>query len=280
MNILLTGATGFIGRYTLNQLIHSGSYIRVVSRKKIPNNYRNIKNIEWINCEFSGLNDSYLNNIDSIINLAAAGVSPKKATLEEMIEININFPIRLLMMASKKNVKKFISVGTCYEYGHKEKNNLCKPSDLLDPIGIYAATKASSFFALKQLSLELGIDFCYGRIFNAYGKSFGNNTFWQLLYKSAKSGTDFSMTTGEQIRDFIHVENVAKILVKISSSYNKKIITPYIFNIGTGEAQKLKDFASKEWSFLKAKGKLNIGAISQRKNEPQYIVADVSNLIY
>ena len=279
MNILLTGATGFIGEYTLNKLLNCDCNVRVLSRKKIPENYKESKRIEWISCEYSVLKNSYLKNIDLILNLAAAGVSPKKAPFREMIDININFPLRLMLKASENNVRRFVTVGTCYEYGCKEINSLCKPNDTLDPLGMYAATKVSGFYSLKQLSKELNIEFCYGRIFNAYGKFVGNNTFWQLLYNAAISGSDFSMTYGNQIRDFITVESVAEILVNICLLPEKELNSPYIFNIGSGIAQKVKDFALNEWTRLQAEGKLIFGGISLRENEPKFLVADLSNLI-
>ena len=137
----------------------------------------------------------------------------------------------------------------------------------------------SSFYSLKQLAHEYDIHFCYGRIFNAYGIFDQSQTFWQLLYKSANNGSDFSMTFGEQIRDFIPVETVAKRIANVCLINHNEIKSPYLFNIGSGVGLKVKDFARNEWIRLKAEGKLIIGGVKSRKNEPQYLVADISNLI-
>ena len=51
----------------------------------------------------------------------------------------------------------------------------------------------------------------YGRIFSAYGDGQYENNLWPSLKRAANSGEDFKMTNAEEIRDFIHVDEVTNI---------------------------------------------------------------------
>ena len=77
------------------------------------------------------------------------------------------------------------------------------------------------------------IELAYLRIFNAFG--LGNmKNLWPSLYKASKNGKDFEMTEGNQIRDFIHVELVAKLFIFVASLPSIKFTNPFIKNIATG----------------------------------------------
>ena len=81
------------------------------------------------------------------------------------------------------------------------------------------------------------------------------------------------MTYGEQIRDFIEVEEIAKLILKESSNLEKEKII--IKNLGSGNPKKLKEFVTECWEKLNAKGELEFGAIPYRENEVMRYVPDI-----
>ena len=81
------------------------------------------------------------------------------------------------------------------------------------------------------------------------------------LIRAANSGKDFKMTNAEEIRDFIHVDEVSKYLVNAIFRKDIKRGEPLVTNVGSGYPIKLKDFAQNEWCKLKAEGKLIFGAL-------------------
>ena len=83
------------------------------------------------------------------------------------------------------------------------------------------------------------------------------------------------MTHGEQIRDFIRVEDVAQKIINESLTFTTNRVT--IKNIGSGKPTKIRDFALKIWDDLKAKGKIEIGAIPYRENEVMRYVPDIKS---
>ena len=74
----------------------------------------------------------------------------------------------------------------------------------------------------------------YGRIFSAYGEGQYENNLWPSLVRATNSGKDFQMTKAEEIRDFIHVDEVTSYLVDAIFREDIKIGDPLVINIGSG----------------------------------------------
>ena len=169
MNILVTGASGFIGSHLIKKL--EGTKVNTFALKRINNKLTNKKNISWIN---KGLEDLILKdfiNINAVIHLACVGVSPKNASKTKLEEINVKQSLRLIDLACKAGVKRFVAAGTCLEYG-KEANNWEKiPANAnLKPLCPYSKSKAKSFKLIYDFACKNKIELFYGRIFSAYGK--------------------------------------------------------------------------------------------------------------
>ena len=277
MNIFITGATGFIGSNLINKLESHNFKILALAR----NNNQSIKNknITWIYKGLKELKVVDFINIEVVIHLAAAGVSPKKASITDLEEINVKESLRLIKLSNEAGVKRIIVTGTCLEYG-EEANNWKKipPDASLKPLCDYSKSKAKSFKLLFDFACKNKIELFYCRIFSAYGDGQYKKNFWPSLKKAAISGNDFPMTKGEQIRDFIQVEVVIKHLLIAISRSDLVSGNPLVVNIGSGFGQSLKDFALKEWVNLKAKGKILPGKLEGRNYEIKQMVANIESL--
>ena len=138
MKILIIGGTGFIGSYVIKEAIKRGHEVVVIKRNENSKFAINLdKKINFIVSEFSEISSSTLKDysIDAIINLAAAGVSPKKVSWEELIEINIKFPLKIAKIASEVGIKRLVVAGTSHEYGDTtNKFNRIPPEAPLEPL--------------------------------------------------------------------------------------------------------------------------------------------------
>ena len=278
MKIFITGGTGFIGAHLIDLAIKEGHEIFAVRRSKSNKNNSNNK-VEWIEKDLLEINSNDLSEIDVLFNLASAGVSPKKASIKELTEINVLGSINLMHKAIKANVKRTVFVGTCHEYGFSaDKYKMIPINAPLLPINNYARSKVASFYMLEALCETHKTELIYPRIFSAYGIGQNEMNFWPALRKAALNGTDFKMTLGKQIRDFIPVEKVVSHL--INCCYRNDVIKgkPLILNIGSGSPSSIHEFAKTQWKIFNAKGKLINGAIPERLNEPKSFVPDLRNL--
>ena len=83
------------------------------------------------------------------------------------------------------------------------------------------------------------------------------------------------MTKGEQVRDFVAVEDVVARFLDVAVNSDLKPSNPVIHNIGCGKPQTLKDFAEFWWEKWQAKGKLLIGAVPYQENEVKRYVPQI-----
>ncbi len=275
MNIFITGATGFIGKYLIKRLIDIECNIYAIDRKA---EYKSLQSnsINWVPKGLEDLNLDDFKNIHTVIHLAAVGVSPQKASKEDLEFLNVYQSLRLIQLAEKAGVKRFIATGTCLEYGKESDNwDYIPPNAKLKPLCAYSKSKAKCFKLLNQFSIENKIEMFYGRIFSAYGEGQYENNLWPSLVRAANSGKDFQMTKAEEIRDFIHVDEVTSYLVDAIFREDIKIGDPLVINIGSGYPIKLKDFAQNEWNKLKGEGKIIFGALKNRKYTIKRMVAKI-----
>ena len=268
MKIFVTGATGFIGSHFVNLAISKGHDIYALKRLNSSPKIKIIGEVNWIKKQVSEVSASDLNDIDILVHLAATGVTPKVSSWDDCFSFNVDQSLSLINRAIKSGIKKFVITGSYAEYGTSALDFDFIPVNApLNPTDIYSASKASGSVALKALSIVEKVELVYLRLSLVYGEGQYENNFWSSLRKAALNGKDFKMTKGEQIRDFISVEDVSEII--LSSCEEKSLIPgePIFQNVGTGRPKTLKDFAEYWWKKWEAKGKLKIGALKYRKNE-------------
>ena len=170
MRIFLTGATGFIGSYVLEAALSSGHDVLALRRSTssgpvIPLTHQPV----WQEGDIASLESSVLKKIDVILHLAAVGVSPKNASWSELISTNVVDSFRLMELASEARVPRFVVAGTSHEYGKSSLNYEAIPSNApLEPLTGYGASKAAAYQLMRSFSVEVGLEFFYGRIFFIY----------------------------------------------------------------------------------------------------------------
>ena len=193
MKIFVTGGTGFIGSHVIKYLANTNYQIIALRRPGSKFRIRSVNSPSWIEKEINEINISDLKGIDSIIHLATAGVSPQKASWEELTEVNVNFGIKLIELAKNAGVRRFITSGTCMEYGNEHNYERIPPNASLNPNNPYAASKAAGFQILNAFAREENIELFYGRIFTAFGEGQFKKNLWPSLKNAAYKGIDFEI---------------------------------------------------------------------------------------
>ena len=118
------------------------------------------------------------------------------------------------------------------------------------------------------LAYSYGVSVYILRPFYVYGENESKNRLYKSLLSKIKSGEDFHLTEGSQIRDFSSSEEMATMIFnEIFNIYKEDEKKLKIKNLGSGKSMSIYEFAKKVWIEKKAKGKLIKGALPYRKNE-------------
>jgi nucleoside-diphosphate-sugar epimerase len=270
MKVFVTGATGFIGSNFLNLLALDPKVEIVALRRNLYSQPRIplVKEPYWITKPLDQVDHNDLEGVDVIVHLAAHSMYPPYDTLDNCMYWNLSAPLQLFNEAVKAAVTKFIVAGSCFEYGLSgEEYEFIPVETMLKPTLTYAASKAASSIAFYQFAVQHQIKFSYNRIFQVYGEGEAETRLWPSLKKAALSGEDFPMTKGEQIRDFIPVEDVAQFFVDACLNDDLVAGHPKFYNVGSGKPQSILEFSEYWWQKWQAKGRLQIGEVPYREGE-------------
>jgi nucleoside-diphosphate-sugar epimerase len=111
------------------------------------------------------------------------------------------------------------------------------------------------------------------RIFNVYGPGEDPNRVVPYVIRQILAGSRCELTSGEQVRDYIHVDDLAAALWALARTDAQGVV-----NVGSGERVRVKDVALQLADMLGGKHLLNFGAIPLRSTEPQVRCPDLSKL--
>jgi nucleoside-diphosphate-sugar epimerase len=279
MKLFITGGTGFIGSNFINYA--SALDVDIVAQKRLGSfarmPLRNPEKVSWVN---KGLDEDFTENLrdcDALIHFAAHSVLPPLKPLSECLYWNVYSALKLLEAADRAGVKNVIIAGSCSEYGLTANDyEKIPPSAPLKPAEAYGLSKAQASEACINFAKGKGLKLQVLRIFQAYGDGENESRFWPSLKKAALNGYDFPMSSGEQIRDFIHVSKVCDEFLNALSDKTVKYGEPTVRNIAEGEGKSVIDFASLWWDKFQAKGQLMPGLVKLRPGEIGRIVADIN----
>jgi nucleoside-diphosphate-sugar epimerase len=279
MKIFITGGTGFIGSHLLRRLNEKGYSVTALKGRLPLSSVQENSKINWTEKKLDDIQAADLVGFETLIHMAAVGVTPKQASWNELIHWNINALIHLLDASQKAGVKRIILTGSSAEYGRSADDfeflNVDSP---LRPSSPYAASTAAAYLLAKNFAVEKKIELVYLRLFSIYGDGQYERNFWPSLRDSALSGQDFPMTKGEQIRDFMLVDDAIEAIIMAIRS---KVIVPgqpFVVNVGTGNPISVRKFAEQWWIKWGAKGRLLIGELPYREYEQMRLVPSLESL--
>jgi nucleoside-diphosphate-sugar epimerase len=218
--ILLTGATGFVGRQVLAFLLHENVRIRCVVRQgregalpisdKLESPLVTKDLFQEPECWWR----SALDGIHTIVHVAWYA-EPGKYQLSMK---NIDCLLGTLLMAKAaiaSGAKRFVGIGTCFEYEQSlERLSTDSP---LGPISPYAAAKASAYLALSQILPSQAVEFAWCRLFYLYGEGDHPRRLVKSIQLSLAEGRDVALTAGNQVRDFLDVREAGLQIAKVAT---------------------------------------------------------------
>jgi nucleoside-diphosphate-sugar epimerase len=193
--------------------------------------------------------------------------------LANCLRWNLMAVLALFEQARLAGIRRYVVAGSCFEYGHSGERYDAIPTDApLEPTNSYATSKAAASIALQQWAEEHQLSLEILRVFHVYGEGEAKTRFWPALRHAALTGNDMPMTKGEQIRDFLAVQDVAATFLGRSVHPSNHHQNVRVLNLSSGTAGTLADFAQHWWQQWGAQGRLLLGEIPYRTGEVmQYI---------
>jgi UDP-glucose 4-epimerase len=217
---LITGATGLIGSALIPQLLeHKVNIVCLVRSGKQGFVNPAANAIEVSSFETASLRKSLTGiSADVVFHLASYGVQAPDRDREQLIEGNIRLTAHLLEAVQDLPLSRFLFAGSCSEYAPAEAGKPIAESHPLQPTSVYGAAKAAAELYGNALAMQLNIPFITLRLFNVFGPGEGPHRLIPFIMDHLLRDEAAELTGGEQVRDFLHVEDVASALIAAASS--------------------------------------------------------------
>tara|TARA_B100000767_G_scaffold59330_1_gene55093 strand:+ start:678 stop:1529 length:852 start_codon:yes stop_codon:yes gene_type:complete len=277
--ILLTGATGFVGKQVLKRLSNQNVSIRIISRNTQEKNFPAYKNISEVIetknffTESSEWYEDICKDIDIVIHVA--WYAERGKYLESPINLEcLAGTLKFAQSASKKGIKKFVGVGTCFEYDLNTINKLDTKAPL-NPQHLYSISKASAFSLLAKFFHSQSAAFLWTRIFYLYGEGEDEKSLVAELRKKLALGEIVDLTQGKQIRDFMDVKIAGAIIADAALGLN---VGP--FNVCSGIGLSVRELAQNIADEYGDRSLLNFGARKDNLSDEPFVVGVRTEVIH
>jgi nucleoside-diphosphate-sugar epimerase len=263
VKIAITGATGFIGRHVVAELKRRALHATIVTRNAaaVPAEFSGWAVVEYdAKHSGAGIFDA-MGQPDVLIHLAWGGLPnyTSRKHFEEELPSQYVF-LKNLVMSGLTNC---VIAGTCLEYGLQsgELSEEC-PSQ---PATAYAFAKDSLRRQMEFLQTDQPFALTWARLFYMYGDGQSKSSLYAQLSAAALRGDrTFDMSGGEQLRDYLPVQEVARLLVELALlRANAGVV-----NVCAGRAVSLRDLVEmwlreNRWAL-----ELNLGRYPYVEYEP------------
>ena len=265
MKICIIGGTGFIGSNLIPKLISEGHHVIVTGRSKIKAEkhtwFKEVSFFELdIKQEISNNTLNEISNVDKLIYLAWDGL-PNYDSLNH-IENNLFNNYFIIRKLIQNGLKDILILGTCFEYGKRDGSlniNL-----ITNPVNSYAIAKDSLRKFIFLLKNEYEFNIKWVRLFYLYGYGQNENSLIPLLLKAVEKKQEFfNMSSGEQIRDYLSIEEVCKKLIHFSFLNNES----GIYNCCSGIPISVRRFVEEYININNFDIKLNLNYYPQSQHE-------------
>lgn len=272
--VLLTGASGFLGSHCIEPLIASGAEVHAVSSKPAPASGSDDR-VTWHQADLldHGAIGQLMQSVrpQSLLHLAWY-VAPGKwyAAPENFLWLQSSLEIVRQFHAAGGAQLVVAGSGTEYDWNYGYCNEARTP---LRPNTYYGECKNALRLALEAYSANTGLAASWARVFFLYGPREAEHRLVASVVSALLKGERAPCTHGQQIRDFLHVQDAADALVFL---LGRKHSGPV--NVASGQPVSLRTLVGRVGKQLGAEELIEFGAIEPPPTDLPFVVADTSRL--
>lgn len=267
MRVAVTGAAGFIGAQVTRRLREAGDEpLALVRKGAAAPRLRGLSGLDlheidledgpeirrWLDAE----------KPDAVVHLAWYA-RPRDYLVSRQNSASLATTIRLAEAALASGCRKLVGVGTCLEYAAS--SSPFAETDSVGPVSPYARAKHEAFRSLDDLAARAGAELAWARVFHLHGPGEDPSRLVPIVAASLARGEPVDVTAGEQIRDYLHVADVAAGLVALTRPG-----AAGVYNVCSGTARPLRELLL---AIARLKGRADLLRFGARPYAPGEIMS-------
>jgi len=273
--VLVTGATGFVGRHVVAALLARGCAVTALCRDEAKARALPwYADVEIIHGDIASLNPALLDRLAAfgrILHLAWEGLPDYKAETQvsEVLPRHLEF----LTQLAKRGARRLLVTGTCLEYGLTEG---ALAEDLEPrPVTAYGRAKDLLRRGLEPVCAAHGTHLVWARLFYMHGPGQSEKSLLSQLDRAITAGEKtFNMSGGEQLRDYLPVAEAADLLAELAMQDEAQ----GVINCASGRPVSVRQLVEAHLRGRGASLALNLGHYPYPDYEPLRFWADTTKL--
>jgi len=276
MRVLVTGADGFIGSAVVRQLLRANHEVAALVRGTQLKRLSDVaERIDRIDGDLSAADGAALRAIaawrpEGCIHLAWYAEPGKYLEARENLAA-LRGSLALLDALIDGGCRQFVGAGTCAEYADSDRP--FREDSPTAPKTLYAACKLGLCLAGEQLARQGLVNFAWGRIFYLYGVGEDPRRMVPALVRALLQDQPFDATPGEQVRDYLHVDDVARAFVTLLLQRASGI-----YNIASAQPLSIAELMRRIGRSVGKEHLIRLGAVPYRNWEPPFISGENDRL--
>lgn len=274
--ILLTGASGFVGRQVARALIEAGHGLAVtmrpggLERSGVGADEADVIETSDLFSESEDWWSSHMTGVDAVIH-AAWYVEPGKYLDSPRNVDCVAGSLRLADAARRAGVGQFIGIGTCFEY--RLPNAHITADAALGPVTLYAAAKLALYHMLERRFAESATQLTWARLFYLFGVGEHPARLFPMLHRKLAGGETVELSSGDKVRDFLDVAEAGSMIARAVESEQTGVV-----NICSGKAVTIREIAEEIADLHGRRDLLRFGTASVHPRDP-FAVVGVPNIL-
>jgi nucleoside-diphosphate-sugar epimerase len=270
VTVLVTGAAGFVGSQVVRQLVESNQEVAVLVRANSPRpRLQGLDNLVEIL-------EADLADHETVAGLiarckpeacihAAWYAEPGKYLPSPRNLDSLRSSLTLLEDLANAGCQHVVGVGTCFEYD-MQSMPLTEDS-ATKPFTLYAACKLAFYLVAAQRAAQLDMGFAWARLFYLYGPHEDERRLVPAAIRALSAGQEFPATSGEQVRDYLHIADVASALCALSEHRLSGA-----FNVCSAEPVTIAEIVRTIGEVLGRTELIRLGAYPDRAGDPPTVI--------
>lgn len=277
MRVLVTGAAGFIGAQVTRRVVEEGHTVwAVVSREQSSERLADILpqvSLAAVDLRDRKAVDELVRRAhpDCAIHLAWYAVPGQYWTSPANLDC-VTMTLHLAQRLAEAGCLRLVAAGSCAEYDW-DYGLLSEDRTPLKPRTLYGASKNATREILESLFQDHSLRFAWTRFFHLYGPGEAKERLVPSVILALLGGRLAECTDGEQIRDYLHVEDVASAVWAVAQSNLTGAV-----NVGSGQPVSVGRIVRTIAELLEKQQSVVLGALPTNPGEPPLLVADVRKL--
>ena len=283
--VMVLGASGFVGRWVARALTDAGARLTLVVRtlessRRLFDSMGIQGDIRQVDLHDGGAIQALFHDIRPSVtfNLAGYGVDHTERDRDESFSLNTEL-VRVLCRHAAEHAEDWngltlVHTGSALEYGGAS-------GDLHEgttpaPTTVYGQSKLEGTLAVQRACRATPLRAVVARLFTVYGAGEHDGRLLPALLESAGAGRALPLTTGNQLRDFTYVEDVASGLLRLGTI---QAASGLVVNLATGKLLSVRDFALQTAQVLRLdEGLLKFGQLPVRQEEMTHKPVNINRL--